>query len=225
MAKSSADSTARSSLSPHDILRVAISIADGEGIDAVSMRRVAREQSVTPMALYWHFEDKDRLLDAMAERVVAEAEFNDLPDAAWEDRYRAVLTILVSLLRTHPWMGRLLIERLVPLPKYLAALEIMLDCARVAGLTPRTAAMVVQQVVQSVVALAEYEPKRVGTEPSVTAAEWAEFAETLDPNVFPNVRAAVEPLTTPDKVDDYYRLGIDMIVGGLHAVAESTSGQ
>ena len=85
--------------------------------------------------------------------------------------------------------------------------------------------MVVQQAVQSVVALTEYEPKRQGAEPSATAAEWAEFAENLDPNEFPNVQAAIEPLTTPDKVDDYYRLGIDMIVGGLRAVAGSASGQ
>src|SRR3954453_19076053 len=109
-------------LSAEQILAVAVAIADREGLTAVSMRRLARELSVTAMALYRHFEDKDRLLDAMAERMVGEARFEDDPQSAWDDRFRTVLAGLVSLLHDHPWMGRLVIERLVPQPKYLEAL-------------------------------------------------------------------------------------------------------
>jgi TetR/AcrR family tetracycline transcriptional repressor len=215
--------SARSSLSAAEILTVAVIIADREGIAAVSMRRLARELSVTPMALYWHFDDKEQLLDAMAERVVADAEFTDSPDLTWDDRYRGVLITLVTLLQAHPWMGRLVIERIVPLPNYLAALEIMLDSARVAGLNPRLAAGLAQQSVQAVVILAEYEPRH--DHPAPAGAEECSdreaFLGTVDADRFPNVRAAAEPLSTPQEIDDYYRYGLDMIIGGLRAIADS----
>ncbi len=211
-------------LSAAEILRVAVSIADRDGLTGLSMRRLAGELSVTPMALYWHFPGKKhQLLDAIAEQVFADAEFTDAPDAPWEDRYRHVLTALVGVLRRHPWMGRLVIERIVPMPHYLVALEIMLDSARAAGLDPRLGTLVAQQAVQSVVVLAEYEPQRHRTSAEAAAErnEMAAFLGTLDPDLFPHLRAAAEPLTTPDEPDDYYRVGLDMIVGGIRAIAAS----
>lgn len=203
-------------------MRVAVAIADAEGIAAVSMRRIAREHAVTPMALYWHFADRDRLLDAMAEQVVADTRFHDEPGAVWEERYRQVLTDLVQLLRAHPWMGRLVIERLVPLPKYLAALEIMLDCTRVAGLSPQVGAVLAQQAVQSVVALTECEPG--SPSPAKDRDECADLLDFFDgPGVeaLPNVRAAAVHLTSPPDPEEYFRLGIATILGGVRAVADA----
>ncbi|WP_152364761.1 TetR/AcrR family transcriptional regulator [Microlunatus speluncae] len=219
MKKSSPRAATRPGLSAREILSRAVIIADREGIDAVSMRRLARELSVTPMALYWHFDDKDQLLEAMAEQVVVEAEFADSPGQAWEERYRGALTALVRLLRAHPWMGRMVIERIVPLPNYLAALEIMLDCGRLAGLDLRLSAYLAQQAVQAVAVLAEYEPRH---DPAATADagdHLAAFRTAVDPDRFPNVYGALEPLTTPQDVDEYYRLGIDLIIGGIRSVA------
>lgn len=96
----------RKALSPDQVVELGIAAADRDGLPAVSMRRIARELSVTPMALYWHFDNKDQLLDAMAERVIAASDFPDLPEEHWEDRLRAVLESLIDLLRAHPWMGR-----------------------------------------------------------------------------------------------------------------------
>jgi AcrR family transcriptional regulator len=55
-----------SGLSRERILAVALEIADREGIDALSMRRLAQELDVWPMSVYRYFQDKDALLDAMA---------------------------------------------------------------------------------------------------------------------------------------------------------------
>ena len=213
----------QANLSAERILDAAVLIADREGLEALSMRHLAAELSVTPMALYWHFPGKQQLLDAVAEQVFAEAEFADASKAPWTDRYRAVLTSLVGLLRRHPWTGRLVIERIVPMPNYLAALEIMLDCARVAGLEPRLGTLVAQQAVQSVVVLAEYEPHH-GDKPAHAEAErtaMTDILKTVDPDLLPNVRAAAEPLTTPDDPEDYYRLGLEMVLGGIQAVVRS----
>jgi AcrR family transcriptional regulator len=55
-----------SGLSRERILEAALEIADAEGIDALSMRRLAQELDVWPMSVYRYFQDKDALLDAMA---------------------------------------------------------------------------------------------------------------------------------------------------------------
>ena len=64
MAKRSAPTRVR--LSRETIVASAVALADAEGLEAVTIRRLAQEHGVTPMAMYWHFSDKDSLLDAPA---------------------------------------------------------------------------------------------------------------------------------------------------------------
>jgi TetR/AcrR family transcriptional regulator, tetracycline repressor protein len=215
------DRAGRRGLTPASILTAGVSIADAEGLPALSMRRLAKELGVTPMALYWHFADRDALLDAMAEQITSEARFRDDPDDAWDDRYRAVLSTIVDLLRAHPWMGRLLIERLVPLPHYLTALQILLDSSRSAGISVQDSVLLAQQAVQSLVTLVEYEPV-APVDPAKPAAELTALHAALDDlpaNDFPRVREAASALTMPLDVDRYYRLGLDTIIAGLAIVA------
>jgi AcrR family transcriptional regulator len=54
-------------LSSERIARVALELSDREGIDGLSMRRLAQELGVTPMALYFHFHSKDELIDAVVD--------------------------------------------------------------------------------------------------------------------------------------------------------------
>ena len=59
-------------LSRQRVLRMAINLADAGGIESLSMRNVAQELGVYPMALYNHFANKDDLLDAMVDVIYAE---------------------------------------------------------------------------------------------------------------------------------------------------------
>jgi AcrR family transcriptional regulator len=78
-------------LSRERILRVALDVAGGEGIDALSMRRLAQELDVWPMSVYRYFEDKDALLDAMA--AVAAGEIaGPARGGSWRDQMQALLT-------------------------------------------------------------------------------------------------------------------------------------
>lgn len=202
----------RARLSQERIVTIAVAIADQEGLSAVSMRRLARDLSVTAMALYRHFDDKDDLIDAMAERAVAEARFVDDPDSGWDLRFRSVLSGLVSVLHEHPWMGRPLIERLVPSPKYLEALEILLASARQVGLNTEEAVILTQQAVQAVVTLVDYEPS------PKPVRKWRAERDALlelDLTRYPNVRAAATPLSGHFTPDTYYRLGLDTIIAGI----------
>ncbi len=215
-------SPTRPRLSADVILQLAVGTADREGLAAVSMRRIAGELSVTPMALYRHFEDKARLLDAMAERLIEGGDLEQVPDTRWEVRLRSVLDALMSLLRGHPWMAGVVIERLVPLPNYLQALEVMLDCTREAGLDPESGAVVVQHAVQAVAAVVEHAPRaRRGGAAAEESAHLAALLADLEPEKFPRVRESAAALTEPPDLDMYYRCGLDLVIGGVGAVADA----
>src|ERR1700704_1331822 len=62
----------KSDLSRSAIVERALSVMDAEGPDAVTIRRIAQEFGVTPMALYWHVANKDELLAAMGDALLAD---------------------------------------------------------------------------------------------------------------------------------------------------------
>jgi len=63
---------AKNSLNPALVVERAIAIVDSDGLDALTVRKVADEFGVTPMALYWHFANKEALLAAVGDAVVAD---------------------------------------------------------------------------------------------------------------------------------------------------------
>ena len=62
------NATNRVTLTPRAVVEVALTLAESGGLEALTIRRLAKELGVTPMALYWHFRGKDELLDGMAAR-------------------------------------------------------------------------------------------------------------------------------------------------------------
>ncbi len=114
------------------MLRAALALADREGIEAVTMRRLAEELGAGAMSLYHHVPGKEALLDGMVDLVFAEIEAPS-PGGDWkaEMRKRAVSTR--EALRRHPWaVGRMESTR-TPGPADLALHEAVLRCLREAG--------------------------------------------------------------------------------------------
>src|ERR1700737_3218392 len=87
-------SVARERLSPDTIVDGAIALADAEGLDAVTIRRLAQDHDVTPMALYWHFKDKGELLDGIAERLLADVRLPTPCPKPWPAQLRAPSDVL-----------------------------------------------------------------------------------------------------------------------------------
>ena len=85
------------------IVDQAVTVADAEGLDAVSMRRVAADLSVGTMSLYRYLPGKEELLDLMLERVGALEDEADLGDD-WAEAMRAMGTGLWRLYTEHPWL-------------------------------------------------------------------------------------------------------------------------
>ena len=109
-------------------------LADAAGLDALTIRKLAQELGVTPMALYWHFRSKDELLDGLAERVWSEIDIDVDAAAPWPDQLRGLLESLLQVLRAHPAAPALLLHKESQNEFFLRATETTLDVLRNAGI-------------------------------------------------------------------------------------------
>jgi AcrR family transcriptional regulator len=119
-------------LSKERVLAAAVALADAQGVEGLSMRNLAQELGVVPMALYKHVANKDELLDGMVDVVVGEID----PPAGGTDwktaMRRRVLSARGALLR-HPWASRVMESRTSPTPAVLAYMDSMIGMFRAGG--------------------------------------------------------------------------------------------
>jgi AcrR family transcriptional regulator len=95
------------------ILDVALRMADEDGLEAVSIRKLASEIGVAPMTVYGYVASKDDLLNRMAERCLDRFELPVLASSDWADHVRAIMRSLRQLLLSHPALVSLLARRRV----------------------------------------------------------------------------------------------------------------
>jgi AcrR family transcriptional regulator len=118
-------------LSRERILEAAIDLADRDGIDSLSMRRLADALGVDPMSLYNHVRDKGDLLDGVADRVVAEIELPEAATGDWAATMRATILSARNAMLRHPWVAGVVASRVQPGPatmRYMdAVFGILLD--------------------------------------------------------------------------------------------------
>jgi len=102
MAKTDSRSRSRAPLSRERVLNAAIRLADGGGIESLTMRRLARELGVEAMSLYNHVANKGDLVDAMVDLVVSEIELPATSDT-WDVAVRECAISAHEVLLRHPW--------------------------------------------------------------------------------------------------------------------------
>lgn len=99
----------RTPLTRARVLQTAVGLADSEGIDALTIRRLAEQLGVEPMSLYYHVPNKDAILDGTVDLVFAEIEEATggftVPetDAAWKSSLRARILAARTVMLRHPW--------------------------------------------------------------------------------------------------------------------------
>lgn len=93
----------RVKLSPEKITDAAIRIADAEGLEAVSIRRIAAELNARPMSLYDHFEDKGGILDSMVDAGTADMVVRGPLPSDWRGAMEAIARRAHANFRAHPW--------------------------------------------------------------------------------------------------------------------------
>ncbi|PPK71068.1 TetR/AcrR family transcriptional regulator C-terminal domain-containing protein [Actinokineospora auranticolor] len=125
-------------LSVQAIAAAATRIVAAEGVDGLSMRRLAKELSSTPMALYHHVRDKDELLMLVLEEYARDLPRPELP-AEPRARLLAAATTMYELLAGFPWVVEVLATDDLAAPSALWLVEDILDAAIACGLSPERA--------------------------------------------------------------------------------------
>jgi AcrR family transcriptional regulator len=121
-------------LSKQRVVAEAVGLADREGVDGLSMRRLADALGAGAMSLYRYVANKDELLDAMIDTVFAEIE---LPpeEADWQSAMRKRSVSARQVLARHRWAIGLMDSRTSPGPAHLRHREAITACLRTAGFT------------------------------------------------------------------------------------------
>ncbi|MGA6165349.1 TetR/AcrR family transcriptional regulator C-terminal domain-containing protein [Amycolatopsis magusensis] len=123
------------------LIRTAIRIADAEGLDAVSMRRLGTELGVGPMSLYRQVAGKDELVARMADAVFGERELPDPGPDGWRAKLELVSRLLWQLTQRHHWLPRVIsFTRPLLLPNAMAYTEWTLRALDGLGLSAATRA-------------------------------------------------------------------------------------
>lgn len=208
----------RQTLTRERIVEAALALADRDGPDAVTMRRLGRELGVEGMAIYTHFENKAELMTAVAARVLAELELDPAPGVPWQERLRHVIRSWAGMRDRHPGGFPLLYRRRDWAAQDFPPIEEILGALRAAGLSPENAVLAYHAIVwmlDGILLASTY-----GDEP--VASAWAGMAADVDPGTYPRFVEAVPHAVrvTPRRI---FEFGSELVVRGLEQLVESGS--
>jgi TetR/AcrR family tetracycline transcriptional repressor len=210
-------------LSKRTVTENALKLADADGLDALTIRKLAQHLGVTPMALYWHFRSKEDLLEGVSEQVWGEMDLNVDPDAPWWAQLQRLLESLVSVLRAHPAAPQLVLEHEKRNEAALRAMEVTLGILRTAGFDPQHSSVIARSALWTGITLVMSEP---GYKPELTAEERTEMQRRnqvqlamLPAARYPRLVECAAPMTACDDPDFHYRFGIGLFIDGVKAAA------
>ncbi|MBR8744305.1 TetR/AcrR family transcriptional regulator, partial [Nocardiopsis sp. MG754419] len=215
---------AEPALTREGIVLAAIGVADAEGIEGMSMRRVSTELRVSSMALYRHVANKGELLTAMIDHVFTEAALPEPPPADWRRALEVALRCEWDIYRRHPWAVRLtMMAGAVVSPALLTNAEWMLRVMVSRGRTPDQAQelLTVLSAYTSGMALQATRVVLEEHEFGMDTEQWwrtrgPDFLRLADQGRFPTLFAAS---ALPD-VDGVFSLGLKHLLDGIAPLME-----
>lgn len=213
------------------ILTAAVRIADREGLEAVSMRRLAGVLKVAPMSLYRHVAGREELEILLVRAVFGSRPLPDPMPAGWRQRLETVYRLQWRLYRSHPWLAELTSITRPPLaPEAMRHSEWTLEALAELSLDPRDrmrAALALPALVDGL-ALGALREIRAERETHLRNEQWwetieAEAAELLHSGSFPRLAeldASSSVTLGLDDLDGRFEHALGRYLDGLAAAAE-----
>jgi TetR/AcrR family transcriptional regulator, tetracycline repressor protein len=210
------------------VLEAALRIMDSEGIEAVSMRRVAREVGVEAMSLYHYVADKEDLLGGICSLVMREFHIPDSDERPWEERARSGAREWRRVLKSHPNVIALFAERSKPVMdiEALRPTEYALSLIRESGVGDEEAVRVFNVMGGYIMGFVLMEVGRMFSAKAWEAQSHAAPGTTLDLAAvgLPCLAAALPHLAAHDP-DDQFEFGLDLMLAGLQMRAAGSRGR
>jgi AcrR family transcriptional regulator len=217
-----ARSRRRPRLSHDAIVTVALRIVDTEGVDEVSMRRVAAEFDTGPASLYAYFANKDELLRAVLDRVIESMAAPAGDD--WCAVVRSYAHAVHETLAAHRDIAKLTFAHIPSNDRVFEVSERILAAMIGGGVPPRVAAWSVD-VLALYIAADAYEGYLASQR--FTAADGAEIGEQIVADIVGKLRAAspdafpflvkYADVLTSGTPDERFAFGIDLLIAGVAA--------
>jgi AcrR family transcriptional regulator len=215
---------AKAPLSRDLIVETALRLLDQDGIDAVTMRKVAQELDTGPASLYVYIDNREQLLALMLDRVVGEIALPARASGDWRARLIAVLTASIEVLSRRQGLALVALAAIPVGPNALAVSEHVMALLREGGLSDATIAWAVDLLGLYVnAAAAEQSIYRARLERGESAATFLAAADrafaALPPERYTLVLALRELLLSGSG-EERLRWGLNVIINGLLATPE-----
>jgi AcrR family transcriptional regulator len=204
----------RAGLSRESVLAAARRIADDQGVDHLTMRRLAAELGVMPNALYSHVPDKEALLDALIDDLLAGIDPGDPAEGDWRDGLVRVMDSSRRLLLAHPQLAPVFLARPGLGPNAARLGEITFGLLRRGGVEGEQAVEAFRVLLIYSLGFAAFQAPRLQTD-SVTRTQRVEatFA-SLPEDRFPELRRLAGPLAAPT-TDRHFHTGLRWLLDGI----------
>ncbi|MER7502407.1 TetR/AcrR family transcriptional regulator [Nonomuraea pusilla] len=218
-------------LSVDRIVRAAIDVADAEGLQALSMRRVAEKLGVGTMSLYTYVPGKPELLDVMLDTVYGETAKPDDVPGGWRARLELIARENWALYLRHPWLLQVAVSRPVLGPNVTAKYDYELRAVDGIGLSDLEMDSVITLITgfvhgtaRGAVEAAQAESQTGLTDEQWWAAHAPFFHRIADPARFPVAarvgQAAGEELGAAYSAEHAFEFGLRRVLDGIEALVE-----
>ncbi|MER5622194.1 TetR/AcrR family transcriptional regulator [Streptosporangium sp. NPDC002544] len=217
-------SAPRTVLSRDLIVATGLRLVDAEGLDALSMRRVAQELDTGPASLYAHVANKEELLELIYDEVMSEIRVPEPDPERWLEQIRELVMQAFLVFRAHADIAKVGLATIPTGPNGLRVAEGQLAIMLAGGVPPKAAAMMIDRLGLYVCSDA-YEGslyvnrqrgsgKELGEFMSEFFGQIATFYRGLPADRFPNLVARIDDLMDANGTERF-EFGLDLLLGGL----------
>ena len=201
------------------IVKTALHLLDTEGLEGLSMRRIAEALDTGAASLYWHVGSKDGLLDLVFDHVIGEQHVPDPDPARWQEQIKEVAREQRSTILRHRDIVAVSLGRIPMGPSALRYSERVLAILRAGGV-PDGLAVAGHHLLIAIVngfTLDETpteQPTGEAAPPPASPGAARDYVASLPPERFPNLTAVASHFTDADP-DKRFELLLDLFVDGL----------
>ena len=206
----------RRALSREKVLAGALRLADEEGIEALTMRRLGSALGVEAMTLYYHVGSKDEMLDALVDLVTDEFEY--APEGAdWREGIRAIAMSAYDALSRHRWAAGLTLSLRRPSPGRLRYMDAILGILRSAAFSEELVDRGYHAIEGHIMGFTLWEVGMALPAQRDLANLATAFLDQLDTDTYPYVADHVEHHLRQQAPDEMgaFAFGLELILDGL----------
>lgn len=204
----------REPLTRDRILDCALLLIDRDGLEELSMRRLATELGVSAMSLYNHVPSKDAVLEGITEKLLSEINLSAVETGKWAEGLRIGFRLFRKVLLEHPHALPCIENKPIVTPDAFRPIELSLSLLVQAGFSPGEALFAHWSLVGYTLGHVSFQINNPLANPEAAEEQMALKLQRLTPEEFPNLIAAL-PYTIDCDFDAAFEFGLDTIIEGL----------